>query len=219
MSIEFKICGLTRAVDARAAEAAGATYGGVILARGSRRSVTPEAAAEIFAGTSLRRCGIFVDGDIDSVLHRARVLELSIVQLHGGESPEYAGTVRESGHAVWKAVRPRDAAEFREAVERYAQRVDGLLLDGWSATAAGGTGTRFPWELIAPERELISEDIQLVVAGGLHPGNVDEVVRLLAPDVVDVSSGVELSPGEKDPGLIRAFAAAVEATAVRGGVA
>ncbi len=218
MVVQFKICGLTRPEDARAADQAGASFGGVILAPGGRRTVTTEAAAEIFAGTRLERCGVFVDEDLRSVIDRARALDLAVVQLHGTEDPDYAASVRESGREVWKAIRPRDAAEFRREVERYLEHVDGILLDGWSVAGPGGTGTRFPWEAIAPERDLVRKGLRLIVAGGLGPDNVEDAIALLAPDIVDVSSGVESSHGRKDPELIRAFAAAVSRAALRGGV-
>jgi phosphoribosylanthranilate isomerase len=92
------------------------------------------------------------------------------------------------------------------------------MVDGWSDQARGGTGTRFPWEEVAEHRNRLSAPLQLIVAGGLGPGNVAEVVTLLDPDVVDVSSGVEQSPGLKDPELIHAFADAVRSARAREGV-
>jgi phosphoribosylanthranilate isomerase len=119
-----------------------------------------------------------------------------------------AAALREAGWTVWKAVRPRDGAEFEAAARAWSGAVDALLLDGWSPDAPGGTGARFPWTEVAALRGALSAGTGLVAAGGLLPGNVARAVRLLRPDVVDVSSGVESSPGIKDPGAVRDFVAA-----------
>lgn len=212
-----KICGLTRAEDARSAAAAGVEYGGVILAPGSPRTVHPEAATGIFAETTLVRCGVFVDETLSGIVEAVRVAGLSVVQLHGDESPDFAAEVRsETGLEVWKAVRPRSGEEFSAAVRHYAAWVDGLLLDGWSAEARGGTGTRFPWEEVAQRRGALGEETRLIVAGGLHPANVGTIIGLLRPDVVDVSSGVECAPGIKDAHRVQEFADAARAPAQQG---
>lgn len=206
-----KICGLTRRPDAEAAAAAGASFGGVILAPGGRRTVAPEAVPRIFEGVALRRVGVFVDASLDHLRAAVAAASLDVAQLHGDETPEYARALREGAAApiVWKAVRPRDAAEFLAAVERFAGAADALLLDGWSPGAHGGTGTRFPWEEVAAHRDRMPDGLALVVAGGLSPENVDRAVRLLRPAGVDVSSGVERSPGVKDPAAIASFLTAV----------
>jgi phosphoribosylanthranilate isomerase len=218
LELAFKICGLTRPEDAVAAEAAGASFGGVVLAPG-KRNVSVDRAAEIFAGRSLRRCGVFVDADRDTVLRSADDLLLEVVQLHGDETREMAEALRASGLVVWKAVRPRHADEFITSAEHFDGVVDGLLLDGWSPLGAGGTGTRFPWDEVAPIRHRLDPSIRLIVAGGLNEQNVADVIALLSPDVVDVSSGVESAPGVKDTERIRRFAAAVRGAATRGGIA
>ena len=89
--------------------------------------------------------------------------------------------------------------------------VVGLHLDGWSERGRGGTGTRFPWEEVAGHRAALAADVRLIVAGGLRPDNVAQVISLLTPDIVDVSSGVESAPGVKDPESIRRFAEVVRA--------
>jgi phosphoribosylanthranilate isomerase len=215
----IKICGLTRTADARVAEAAGATYGGIIVAPGSPRRVEWAAADSIFGKTALVRCAVVVDEKFDVLVRQVRALRLGVVQLHGDEPPDFAEKLRStSGAAVWKAVRPRSGAEFLTALERFADRVDGLIVDGWSDHARGGTGTRFPWKEVAEHRSRMSPSLMLIVAGGLAPGNVADVVALLDPHVVDVSSGVEQSPGLKNPELIHAFAHAVRSARAREGV-
>lgn len=207
--IRAKICGLTRRVDAEAAAASGAVYGGVILAPGGRRTVEPAAAARLLEDLALRGVGVFVDAPERQLRDAAGAAGVRVVQLHGDESPEYARSLREEGRwEVWKAVRPRDGEEFAREAARFAGAVDGLLLDGWSAEARGGTGARFPWAAVAAHRGELPSDLQLIVAGGLHPGNVAEAVAVLRPAVVDVSSGVETEPGIKDADAIAAFVAA-----------
>ncbi|MDR0788456.1 MAG: phosphoribosylanthranilate isomerase [Gemmatimonadota bacterium] len=209
----MKFCGLTRSVDARVAEEAGAGYGGVILAPGGLRTVDPGTVTEIFSASALRRVGVFVNEPPARVAALAREIPLNVVQLHGEESPaEVAALRRELGRhgiAVWKAIRPRSGKEFLTESNRYAGSVDGLVMDGWSPRAHGGTGATFPWHEVAAHRATLPADLHIIVAGGLTPANVAEVISILHPDVVDVSSGVELSPGVKDPEKIRAFALAV----------
>jgi phosphoribosylanthranilate isomerase len=207
----LKICGLTRRIDAELAAEVGAVYGGVILAPGTPRTVTPAAAGVIFAGSLLHAVGVFVDAPVSRILRVVDDLRLAVVQLHGDEPPEAAGRLRAAGVGVWKAVRVRDRGDVESALARYAGAVDALLLDGWHPGARGGTGTRFGWESVAPAARVRPEGLSLVVAGGLTGANVSGAVRALWPDVVDVSSGVEAAPGLKDPRALRDFAAALTA--------
>jgi phosphoribosylanthranilate isomerase len=212
MRPEAKICGLTRRPDAEAAARSGAAYAGVVLAPGGKRSITPAAAAALLEGLPVRRVGVFVNAAVEELHRAAEVAGLDVLQLHGDEPPERVEAVRGAGAwRVWKAVRPRNGGEFLEAVHRYGPVVDGLLLDGWSPDARGGTGTAFPWQEVAKHRDLLPDNVVLVAAGGLGPANVGRALALLRPHVVDVSSGVERSPGAKDPEAIRAFVDAVHA--------
>lgn len=209
-STAFKVCGLTRPQDAAAAAAAGARYGGVILAPGGRRSISPERAAEVFNGLLLRRVGVFVDASAVEIRRAVETAGLHVVQLHGDEGPDEIAALRPPrGVTVWKAIRPRTPGEFVALVDRFAAVVDGVLVDGWSAAARGGTGTAFPWKAVAEHRHRVPASVALVAAGGLRPDNVTRAIELLAPTAVDVSSGVESAPGIKDLALIREFAAAV----------
>ncbi len=204
--MDVKICGLCRPADGRAAAAAGARYAGVVLAPGGRRSRSVEEAEAIYAAADgVRRVGVFVDERRDGLLRVAERLRLDVLQLHGGESPSLVYRMRGRGFAVWKALRPRTREEFLAGIEAYGDVVDGLLLDGWSARAAGGTATRFSWEMVASLRARVPEGVRLIVAGGLDAVNVGRAVALLRPDVVDVSSGVEVRVGEKSAGAIVAF--------------
>jgi phosphoribosylanthranilate isomerase len=121
LPLEVKICGLTRREDAEAAAAAGADYAGVILAPGYRRSVLPAAAAGILGSLPLRRVGVFVDAGLEEIRAAAERAGLGVVQLHGSEPPALARSLRAEGRwRVWKALRPRSAAEFAAEVERSA---------------------------------------------------------------------------------------------------
>lgn len=214
---DVKICGLTRRSDVEAAAASGARYGGVILAPGGRRSVAVAGAGALFAGLPLAPVGVFVDAEAETVAEAATVAGLRVVQLHGSEPAATARALRADGRwAVWKAVHVRDADSLARAADEYASDVDALLLDGWSPSAPGGTGTRFDWDALAARRAELPETLALVVAGGLDPENVARAIELLRPQVVDVSSGVETAPGVKDPAAIRAFIAAARGAALKG---
>jgi phosphoribosylanthranilate isomerase len=206
MTPEVKICGLTRREDAEAAVAAGASYAGVVLAPGGRRSVSPAVAAALLAGLGVAKVGVFVDASEAELRAAATEAGLDVLQLHGDEPPELLLRLGDGGRwRLWKAVRPRRAEELLEALERYADVAEGLLLDGYSPDAHGGTGTRFPWEEVAEHRGRIPPGLRLVVAGGLDATNVARAVSLLRPAVVDVSSGVESAPGIKDGAAVHAF--------------
>ena len=209
VAARVKICGLTRRRDAEAAAAAGADYLGVVLAPGGPRSVAFDDAGTLLAGLPARHVGVFVNASATELRRAAETLPLDVIQLHGDETPDHAAALRDgSGAAVWKAVRPRNSAEFLDAIARFSGAVDALLLDGWSAQARGGSGTPFPWDVVAALRGEVPAGLALVVAGGLQMGNVADAVNRLRPDVVDVSSGVEDAPGRKNPLHIHSFVAA-----------
>jgi phosphoribosylanthranilate isomerase len=216
--MQVKICGLCRAQDADMVARAGADYAGVVLAPGSARSQGVESAGEIYASAgNIRRAGVFVDADLTWAESVARQLGLHILQLHGREAADHVSALRDAGEwRVWKALRPRSRSEFIDQVARYATVAHGILLDGYSAHAAGGSGTAFPWEDVARARDRFPAHVDLIVAGGLNAANVERVIELLAPDIVDVSSGVEESRGIKSESRVRAFIAAARASAAAG---
>jgi phosphoribosylanthranilate isomerase len=208
--VEVKICGMCRPEDARTAADAGAAWVGVILAPDRTRTRTITEAAAIFAATTARRVGVFVDPPHQRVIDAARDLALDAVQLHGDESIDQIRRIRDGvACEIWKAIRVKHAADLTRGVSMYGGQVAAILLDGWSPDAHGGAGVSFDWKAVAeagmpdaPAR------LRLIVAGGLTPGNVAAAVALLHPAVVDVSSGVEVAPGRKSPGKIHAFVAA-----------
>ncbi|MEX0907911.1 MAG: phosphoribosylanthranilate isomerase [Gemmatimonadota bacterium] len=206
---DIKICGVCDPADAAMATLAGAAIIGVILAPGRSRSRTEAQASAIFRETTAQRAGVFVDAGVDEVRRAAGRLGLDVIQLHGDEAPQVVERIRAGGTAaVWKAVRVRTAADVQRAAVAWAA-ADGLLLDGWSAAGHGGVGASFDWAAVAAVRDLLDGGLRIIVAGGLTAGNVGDVIPLLRPDVVDVSSGVEHAVGRKSPEQVSAFVAAV----------
>lgn len=201
---------MTQPRDAAAAAELGAAYVGVVFAP-SKRRVTPRRAAEILAsvgGGTVRRVGVFGQEPLDEVLATADIARLDVLQLHG---PRGAGDVAALAAGfdgeLWTVARVGDGAFEAPAV---LGAVHGLLLDSWSAGALGGTGEAFDWRAVSESVRRIRArgGVRLIVAGGLHAGNVGEVRRVLDPDVVDVSSGIESAVGIKDHERMRAFVAA-----------
>ena len=209
MPAKVKICGLTRAEDADLAVSSGAWAIGMIFFDGSRRRIDVDTAAEI-ATANRRRCevaGVFVNAPLDEVLATLGSVPLTMLQFHGDEGPSYcAEAARRTGLKVMKAVRVKNASTVRE-LSTYT--TDLHMLDAYVSGAYGGTGERFDWELAAahPGRP------QLVLSGGLNPDNVTEALSVAQPFAVDVASGVEASPGVKDPDKLRRFFEAVEQAA------
>jgi phosphoribosylanthranilate isomerase len=205
----IKICGLTGLDDAKRAVEAGAWALGVILFPGSPRRCALPAAERIVA--ALRRqaevCGVFVNAPLDEVTGTADGLGLTMIQLHGDEGPAYCAEVaRRTGAKVMKAARVRTGADVA-AIERF--HTDYHLLDAHQPGRWGGTGETFDWELVRQRRT----SVPFVLSGGLTPENVGAAIAATSPFAVDTASGTEARPGVKDPEKLRAFAAAVDATA------
>jgi indole-3-glycerol phosphate synthase/phosphoribosylanthranilate isomerase len=196
-----KVCGLTAPEDARMAESAGATHGGLIFAAESPRRLDPVRAAEVRAAADLRWVGVFVNEDPERVAQTAADLTLSAVQLHGEESAEQVARLRlllPNGCGVWKAVR------VRERIPRVAETgADLLLLDGWAAGRRGGTGRSFDWSLLADYPDVD----RVMIGGGLTAERVAQAAGMGAHGL-DVNSGVESEPGRKDAGKLGDFFAA-----------
>jgi phosphoribosylanthranilate isomerase len=196
-----KICGITNLEDAEEAVRLGAWAIGLNHHPESPRFCPPEVAAEIGAALK-RRCevvGVFVNSSLDEVARAADEEQLTMVQLHGAEGPAFcAEAARRTGCKVIKALRVRSAADI-QAAEAY--RTDFHMLDAHRSGTHGGTGESFDWELAAGRRS----EVPLILAGGLTPDNVSEAIGVVRPFAVDVASGVEASPGRKDPALLAAF--------------
>jgi len=205
VSVRVKICGVTRLEDARLAWAAGADALGLNFYPRSPRYVTAQVAAALARTRPALGSvvGVFVNEAPDTIRALVRECGLTAVQLHGDEPPEACSGY---GVPVIKALRvrgPEDVERARHYVG--AGDVTSLLLDG-AAPGYGGGGVGFDWSLVA---RLAEAGVPVLVAGGLHPGNVQEAVRATRPYGVDVASGVEASPGIKDADAVRAFVRAV----------
>jgi phosphoribosylanthranilate isomerase len=206
--MRIKICGNTSVDDARAAADMGAWAIGIIHHPESPRYVEPALAAEIGAALK-RRCevaGVFVEQTMDEIVRAAADEELTIVQLHGDQGPQFCREVaRRTGAKVMKAFRVRSSADIRGAE---AFRTDFHLFDAYRPRTPGGTGESFDWELLAGRRS----QIPALLAGGLTPENVGEAILAAKPWGVDVVSGVEAEPGRKDLRRLAAFFEAVRST-------
>lgn len=212
----IKFCGLTRPADATEAINLGASYVGVIFAESPRR-VDPARALEVLEPTrgAAASVGVFGRDEPARIADVARAARLDVVQLHGDAAPDDVAAVRALFDGpVWAALRVRDGA-LGEGAQPLADAADAIVLDAFHRVALGGTGQVLPWERLAPSLVAFrGRRASLVLAGGLRPANVARAVAVLAPDIVDVSSGVESEPGIKDHHLMRAFVEAVRAAAV-----
>lgn len=193
-----KICGITRAEDGLAAARAGADAIGLVFYAKSPRNVAPGPAAEISDALPpfVTRVALFVNPTVEEVETVLRRVRPDVLQFHGEESPAFC---RSFGTPYLKAARVRPGVDLLQFAALYAD-AQGLLLDAWSEGAHGGTGERFDWALIPPDLTR-----PVILAGGLHAGNVAEAIRAVRPWAVDVSSGVEASKGIKDAARIAAF--------------
>jgi phosphoribosylanthranilate isomerase len=212
VAVEIKFCGLTRAADAEYAASLGAAYVGVIFAESPRR-VDPGAATGVLAGVRGRAStvGVFGPATVETIATIASGLGLDVVQLHGDPSPGVVERVRPTfGGAVWAVVRIADGA-LPDSVAELLTVADAVVLDAKVPGQLGGTGQSFDWDAIAQTLDRRRARARLVLAGGLSPENVADAVRIIGPDVVDVSSGVESAPGIKDHARMRAFRDAVRA--------
>ncbi len=190
--IKIKICGITNIPDALAAARSGADYLGFVFAESPRR-VSPGHAAEItkeLKGEGVKTAGVFVNEEEDYVRKTAELCSLDVLQFHGEESPDYCR--RFPGYIIFKAFRLRSSADvgLMKVYDVYA-----CLADAFVEGVYGGTG-----KTISPELSLEAAPAakRLILSGGLSPENVSSCIEKINPFGVDVSSGVEKSPGVKD---------------------
>lgn len=219
-----KVCGLTRLEDAALAAALGAWAVGFVFAP-SRRRLTPEQAAPLAAGARAAalaaRCvqtplavGVFVDESPEEIVAAVKIAGLDGVQLHGLE-PRAVGIRAALGRMaddllIIQALAVRSEGEsathLRQTVTASRAGADLLLFDAASDGRFGGTGASFPWELACAA----AGDNPFLVAGGITPRNARQALAESGAVGVDVSSGLESSPGVKDPDLLRALFSALE---------
>ncbi len=215
----IKICGITSVEDAELAVAAGADALGFIFAE-SPRCISPEAVREIIADASTdqtEKIGVFVNASVEEMFAVQRLAGLTGMQLHGSGhvdveqlrdySSNNSNPIRILRVMRYDAHPDRFALELRQLRESatFDGRQNAILVDTCVAGKQGGTGVAFDWSAARDTFLHEAPYFRLIAAGGLHPGNVREAIQTLRPWGVDVSSGVESSPGKKDPELLAAF--------------
>lgn len=212
MPLAVKICGLTSEAAVEAAVAGGASYVGFVFYPPSPRAVSPARAAELCKAvpSGIWRVGLFVDADDEAIGAALDAAPLDLLQFHGGEDPRRIADMKVRFHRpVMKAV-AISAAEDVLVAPRYEDSADLLLFDAKPPrridALPGGNGLAFDWRLIAG-REWRRP---WMLSGGLTAALLPDAVRISGATAVDVSSGVERRPGDKDPGKIREFLAAAQ---------
>ncbi|HXY61250.1 MAG TPA: phosphoribosylanthranilate isomerase [Chthoniobacterales bacterium] len=207
-----KICGITNELDALAAIEAGADALGFNLVGKSKRYIDIEKASDWLGKlpSSVYKVAITADPNWEDACRIARLPFVDALQLHGNESPEFCRGLGGAGIRFAKAVPVEDSKSLKDLPDF---TTDTLVLDSRSGGDFGGTGRVFPWRL-ARDFVLDRPSLNIVLAGGLTPRNVAEAVSVVGPRGVDVTSGVELSPGRKDRDLVKAFVKAARGLGV-----
>ena len=218
METDVKFCGLTRPEDARVGAELEARYLGVVFADGPRR-ITAERAVELFARAGdARRVAVFGAAEAGAIADTATRAGVDVIQLHGDPTPATVDAIRRQWRGrIWAVV--RTAGELPESTAALFSVADAVVLDAAVGGRLGGTGVTLPWAAVARALDGFRGAAPLVLAGGLTPENVGAAIAALAPDVVDVSSGVEAAPGVKDHDRMRRFADAVRRAGASGGAA
>jgi phosphoribosylanthranilate isomerase len=203
MGLRVKICGITQPDQGRAIAELGATALGFICAPTSPRYVAPEQIRAVVdhlpqsatGAPTVDRVGVFVDSTLAEIQQTVTIGQLNAVQLHGTESPEFCFRVRSAlpSIEIIKALRIRVPAALSQA-DFYDGWVDALLLDAYHPDQAGGTGMTLDW----PQLTNFRPSCPWLLAGGLNPANISAALALVKPDGIDLSSGVETAPGDKD---------------------
>jgi phosphoribosylanthranilate isomerase len=217
-----KICATTNLHDAQASVASGANALGFIFAPSTRRIETGT-ATEIIAAlpTGIEKIGVFVNEAPERIAVIAQAAGLTGAQLHGDEPAAQLAEYRKAlgSRKLIKTLQAREllADAGDRQLEAYLDvhgSIDAILLDSGVPTQRGGTGVPFDWDSALPIVQSIKAVLPVIIAGGLTAENVGEAIRLFEPWGVDVVSGVEREPGNKDQVKLRSFVAAVHRYAV-----
>lgn len=193
---ETKICGITSEKDAQIVSQCGAVHAGLIFAEKSKRMVSIDQAMKIVSAVPFSYVGVFVNQPIETLVGYANKLQLTAVQLHGNEDQAYIDKLRPKLSVecqIWKAIGVTDHIPTLEY-----QHLDRILLDCKIGDQSGGTGKSFDWRLLQKNgKSLVTNDIELILAGGLNPSNIKDAVATGVAGL-DLNSGVESAPGIKD---------------------
>jgi phosphoribosylanthranilate isomerase len=219
MRFRIKICGITNLSDALAAADAGADAIGLNFFSKSRRFVEPGQARSIAASlpAGILKVGIFVNHDAEHMHSIVDQVGLNAVQLHGDESPALVSELPFNVRIIRAHRCGPDGlaplAQYLDQCHALGRMPDFLLIDADTGANFGGTGTRADWQLIRKQKDLLG-GLPFLLAGGLTPDNVASAIEAVAPNGVDVASGVEREPGHKDAGLIARFVATAREASV-----
>lgn len=196
--IRVKICGITSVADSKTAVAAGADAIGLVFYTQSPRAVSIEQARDIAAsvGPFVTVVGLFVDADEAFVREVLANVGLHVLQFHGNESREFC---EQFERPYMKAIRMRPELDLTQLINDYASAT-AILLDAYRKGVPGGTGETFDWQRVPAQSPL-----PIVLAGGLSPENIASAIQVTQVYGVDVSGGVESSPGKKDSQKVKQF--------------
>jgi phosphoribosylanthranilate isomerase len=196
-NLRVKICGITQAEQGKAIASLGATALGFICVPSSARYLPPEKICQITAQLTapIDRIGVFANATLEEIMQTVAIANLTGVQLHGNESSEFCCHLRQALPQIEliKALRIRDRESLGQ-VKIYETLVDTLLLDAYHPQHLGGTGHIIDWQLL----QSFQPACPWFLAGGLTPVNIQQALRQVNPSGIDLSSGVERSPGDKD---------------------
>lgn len=186
METKIKICGIRRADEVAVINDFPISYAGFIFAK-SKRQVTADQCNELVLTlrNDIKKVGVFVDEDINKVLEIVKTCHLDVVQLHGNESVDY---IKKIPVPVWKTIQVKDEASLVR-IGTYKDDVEGILFETYHEKLKGGTGKTFDWHLLDEVDR--SEGYQMILAGGINPGNAKEAIEIVKPSVLDVNSGLE----------------------------
>lgn len=199
---KIKICGITNLADARFVAGAQVDYMGFIFYGGSPRYIEPaKAGAMINWIEGPQKVGVFVNQPLDDVNMIARQTGVDLVQLHGGESPEYCALVEKPVIKAIHVSKNSTPDSLEQQIKTYQPHIDYLLFDTGSDEKWGGTGQTFDWSLL----NKINNEIPFFLSGGLNANNIQTACKSVQPDGIDLSSGIESKPGKKDFDKIEQF--------------
>jgi phosphoribosylanthranilate isomerase len=206
--LRIKICGITQLAQGRSIANYGATDLGFICVAASPRYVSPEHLQTLVPElqSQVNCIGVFADEDLETLVSITQASRFGSIQLHGQESLEYCQNLRERlpDREIIKAWRVRTTQDLH-TIQTYSPIVDTLLLDAYHPQALGGTGHTLDWQSLLDFKPAIP----WFLAGGLNPGNISIALSQLHPQGIDLSSGVEVSPGIKDLNLVQNLLAEV----------
>ncbi|MEO0684969.1 MAG: phosphoribosylanthranilate isomerase [Cyanobacteria bacterium J06649_11] len=195
--MRVKICGITQPQQGKTIASLGATALGFICVSSSPRYVTPEQIKAVIdqLPEETDKIGVFANSSQAEIAQTVAKAGLTGVQLHGDESLEFCQQLRQSlpNVEIIKALRIKNADDFDKA-KTYTEYVDSLLLDAYHPEQLGGTGKTLNWDTL----QQFNPDCPWLLAGGLTPQNVSEALNKVKPSGIDLSSGVETAPGDKD---------------------